>query len=79
MKYQHYDIVGDPTDLHVRTFVNSVRTRKPSPEGAVEGHNSALGAHIANMSYREGGRKVVWGGKQAKVVLGRRHLPDRGE
>jgi predicted dehydrogenase len=67
-KYEHYDIVGDPTDLHVKSFLESVRARKPSPEGAVQGHNSALGAHLANKSYREGSRKVVWDGKKATVV-----------
>ena len=67
-KYEHYDLIGDPTDLHVKNFIESVRTRKPSPEGAVQGHNSALGAHIANLSYREGGRRVAWDGQKAKVV-----------
>jgi predicted dehydrogenase len=67
-KYLHYDIIGDPTDLHVKNFIESVRTRKPSPEGAVQGHNAALGAHLANRSYREGNRKVTWDGKKATVV-----------
>lgn len=67
-KYEHYDVIGDPTDLHMRNFVESVRTRKPSPEGAFQGHNAALGAHIANLSYRQGSRKVTWDGKQAQVV-----------
>ena len=66
--YEHYDLVGDPTDLHVKAFIESVRTRKPSREGAVQGHNSALGAHLANISYRNGSRKVTWDGKQATVA-----------
>lgn len=65
---EHYDILGDPTDLHVRAFVECVRTRKRSKESGVEGHNSALGAHIANISYRNGSRKVQWDGKEAKVI-----------
>ncbi len=65
---EHYDVVGDPTDLHVKAFVESVRSRKPTKETAGEGHNAALGAHLANMSYRNGSRKVTWDGKQAKVV-----------
>ncbi len=67
-KYEHYDMIGDPTDLHAKNFVESVRTRKSSPEGAVQGHNAALGAHLANLSYRQGGRKVAWDGKQVAVV-----------
>jgi predicted dehydrogenase len=62
---EHYDMVGDPTDLHVKAFVECVRARKKSRESGVEGHNAALGAHLANMSYRNGSRKVVWDGKQA--------------
>ncbi len=65
---EHYEVVGDPTDLHVRAFVDCVRSRKPTRETAVEGHNAALGAHIANISYRHGSRKVTWDGKQAQVV-----------
>ena len=66
--YEHYEIVGDPTDLHVKAFVESVRSRKPTREGAVQGHNAALGAHLANLSYRNGSRKVTWDGKEAKLV-----------
>jgi len=65
---EHYNIVGDPTDLHVRAFVECVRTRKKSKESGVEGHNAALGAHLANMSYRNGSRKVLWDGKKATVI-----------
>jgi predicted dehydrogenase len=65
---EHYDLLGDPTDLHVKAFIECVRTRKRSKEGGVEGHNAALGAHIANLSYRNGSRKVLWDGKEAKVV-----------
>jgi predicted dehydrogenase len=62
---EHYDVVGDPTDLHVKAFVECVRARKKSKESGLEGHNAALGAHLANMSYRNGHRKVVWDGKHA--------------
>jgi predicted dehydrogenase len=68
LAYEHYDIIGDPTDLHVKAFIESVRSRKPTKETVVEGHNAAIGAHIANMSYRNGSRKVTWDGKQAKLV-----------
>jgi predicted dehydrogenase len=65
---EHYDVIGDPTDLHVKAFVECVRTRKKSKESGLEGHNAALGAHLANMSYRNGSRKVVWDGKQATLA-----------
>ena len=59
-----YEEVGDMTDLHVQNFVGSVRTRNPTREGAVEGSNAALAGHMANLSYRNGSRKVTWDGKQ---------------
>jgi predicted dehydrogenase len=65
---EHYNVLGDPTDLHVRAFVECVRTHTKSKETAVEGHNAALGAHIANMSYRNGSRKTKWDGQKATVV-----------
>jgi predicted dehydrogenase len=68
LAYEHYDIIGDPTDLHVKAFIECVRTRRRSKESGVEGHNAALGAHIANLSYRHGSRKVTWDGRQAKIV-----------
>ncbi len=67
--YEHYDLIGDePTVLHVKNFIECVRNRKTSRESSVEGHNAALGAHLANLSYRNGSRKVAWDGKQAKLV-----------
>lgn len=65
---EHYNVLGEPTDLHVKAFIECVRTRTKSKESAVEGHNAALGAHIANMSYRSGSRKVKWDGQTATVV-----------
>jgi predicted dehydrogenase len=65
---EHYDVIGDSTDLHVRAFIECVRTRKKSRESGVEGHNAAVGAHLANLSYRNGSRKVLWDGKQPKLV-----------
>jgi predicted dehydrogenase len=65
---EHYNVVGDPTDLHVRAFVQCVRTRTKSKESAVEGHNAALGAHLANQSYRQGSRKISWDGQKAAAV-----------
>jgi predicted dehydrogenase len=65
---EHYSIIGDPTDLHAKAFIECVRTRARSRESGVEGHNAALGAHLANLSYRHGSRKVTWDGKKASVI-----------
>lgn len=65
---EHYSMVGDPTDLHAKAFVECVRARKKTKESGWEGHNAALGAHLANMSYRAGSKKVAWDGKKASVI-----------
>ncbi len=65
---EHYDLIGDPTDLHVKAFVECVRARKKSKESGLEGHNAAVGAHLANLSYRNGSRKVLWDGKKATLA-----------
>jgi predicted dehydrogenase len=44
---------------HSALFIESIRKGQPSRENATEGHAAAGGAHIANLSYREG-RKVRW-------------------
>ena len=65
---EHFEIIGEPTVLHVKAFVECVRSRKKTKETGVEGHNAALGAHLANISYRNGSRKVTWDGKKATVI-----------
>ena len=52
----------------MQAFVECVRSRKKSKESGWEGHNAALGAHLANMSYRAGSKKVAWDGKKATVI-----------
>jgi predicted dehydrogenase len=66
--HEQYGIVGDPDDLHSKNFVDSIRSRKPSIEGAVAAHNAVVGGHLANLSYKHGSCKVTWDGKQARVV-----------
>jgi predicted dehydrogenase len=65
---EQYDVIGDATNLHVRAFVECVRARKKSKESGVEGHNAAVGAHLANLSYRSGSRKVLWDGKKPTLA-----------
>jgi predicted dehydrogenase len=65
---EHYDVIGDATDLHVRAFIECVRARKKSKESGVEGHNAAVGAHLANLSYRSGSRKVLWDGTKPTLA-----------
>jgi hypothetical protein len=46
---------------HVRNFVECVKTRQKPACDIEHGHNAALIAHMANISYRSG-NKVYWDG-----------------
>jgi predicted dehydrogenase len=49
----------DDTRIHLWTFFDAVRTRKPVVEDAVFGHHAALACHMANESYFRG-TQVTW-------------------
>ena len=46
-------------DLHVRNFLDSVKSRNQPAANAEEGHRTATAVHLANISMRVG-RKVHW-------------------
>jgi hypothetical protein len=49
----------DDTRVHLWTFFDAVRTRKPVIEDAVFGHHAALACHMANESYFRS-TQVTW-------------------
>jgi predicted dehydrogenase len=57
----------DRTDLHVRDFIECVRTREEPVAGAEIGHRSSNVAHLGNISYRVG-RKIRWDGEKEEIV-----------
>ncbi|KPK71903.1 MAG: hypothetical protein AMJ84_05355 [Acidithiobacillales bacterium SM23_46] len=63
---QEYGRPGD--DPHQEDFIHSVRSRR-LPNGDIEeGHRSACLVHLANMSYRLGGRDLVFDAKTETIV-----------
>jgi predicted dehydrogenase len=57
----------DTTDLHVKDFIECVRSRK-TPAADVEiGHRSAIVAHLGNIAYRTG-RKILWDADKEQIV-----------
>ena len=69
----------DATDLHVKNFIECVRSRT-SPAAEVEiGHRSTTVAHLGNIAYKTG-RKLTWdavkedfvGEVEASKLLGRK-------
>ncbi|MCI0377456.1 MAG: Gfo/Idh/MocA family oxidoreductase, partial [Gemmataceae bacterium] len=60
-------VAQDTTDLHVRNFIDCVRSRQ-TPVADVEiGHRSTLVAHLGNIAYRTG-RKLRWDAAKEQIV-----------
>lgn len=49
-----------PLQSHLEDFIDCVRSRKQPNANIVEGHNSAVLMHLANMSYRMGSRQLLF-------------------
>src|SRR5262249_30028880 len=68
----------DTTNLHVKDFIECVRSRKRPAADVAIGHRSSLVPHLGNIAYRTG-RKLRWdaenetivGDAQATALLGR--------
>jgi predicted dehydrogenase len=69
----------DTTDLHVKDFIECVRSRKKPVADVAIGHRSSLVPHLGNIAYRTG-HKLRWdaakeeivGDPQAAALLGRK-------
>jgi predicted dehydrogenase len=57
-----------PDVPHKENFVQCIRSRDVPNAPAEEGHRSAVLVHLANMSYRLGGRKLVFDGNTEQIV-----------
>ena len=68
----------DATDLHVKDFIDCVRSRARPAADVEIGHRSAITAHLGNVAYRTR-QKLTWdsakedfvGGPAATKLLGR--------
>jgi len=58
---QEYGRFPDPD--HKQNFIDSIRTRKTPNADVEEGHRSALFVHLANISFRLGGRRLEFDAK----------------
>ena len=57
-----------PDPEHKQNFVDCVRTRKTPNADIEEGHRSVLLSHLANISYRLAGQKLVFDAKTETIV-----------
>ena len=48
-----------PLKAHILNYIDSIRTRKQPNGSIVEGHNSAIHIHLANLSYRAGRKQLL--------------------
>ena len=59
------------TDEHLENFIDCVRSRKKPNADVEEGHYSALLAHLANISYRAGNKKLEFDSKTETITNNR--------
>jgi predicted dehydrogenase len=57
----------DATDLHVKDFIDCVRSRKKPAADVEVGHRSTIAAHLGNIAYRTG-RKIRWDAAREEII-----------
>ena len=57
----------DRTDLHVKDFIECVRSRRKPAADADAGHWASTVAHLGNIAYRTG-RKLRWNSTREQIV-----------
>lgn len=58
----------DCTDLHTRNFIDCIRSRQRPVADAEIGHKSTNVAHLGNISYKVGGRKIRWDPDKEQIL-----------
>jgi predicted dehydrogenase len=54
-------------DLHVRNFLDAIKTRQKPIADVEDGHRTAVACHLANMSYRLG-RSLTWDPQKEQIA-----------
>lgn len=55
-------------DLHVRNFLDCIKTRQRPISDVEDGHQITTACHLANMSLRLGGRSIRWDAEKEIIV-----------
>jgi hypothetical protein len=68
LRMEAKEVAGeDATALHVKNFIECMRSRK-KPNADVEiGHRASLVGHLGNIAYKTG-RKIQWDGAKEEIV-----------
>ncbi len=65
---QRRDVAGaDATNLHVKNFIECVRSRQKPAADVEIGHRSTIVAHLGNIAFRTG-RKIRWDAAKEEIV-----------
>lgn len=55
-------------DLHVRNFLDCIKTRQRPIADVEDGHQVTTACHLANISLRLGGRRIVWDAEKEQIT-----------
>jgi hypothetical protein len=56
------------TEDHFRNLFECIRTRQQPVENVEFGCGTAVACHMANLSYRDGGKRLAWDRQQKRAV-----------
>ncbi len=57
-----------PLKAHILNYVDCIRTRKQPNGSIVEGHNSSVHIHLANLSYRAGNKQLLFSPEHETIL-----------
>jgi len=57
-----------PLKAHILNYIDCIRTRKQPNGNIVEGHNSSVLIHLANLSYRTGNKQLLFSPETESIV-----------
>ncbi len=57
-----------PLKAHIKNFVECIRTREQPNGNILQGHNSGVLMHLANIAYRTGKKQLIFSGENESIV-----------
>jgi predicted dehydrogenase len=57
-----------PLKAHILNYIDCIRTRKQPNGSIVEGHNSSVLIHLANLSYRAGNKQLLFSAEHESIT-----------
>jgi predicted dehydrogenase len=58
----------EPMDLHVRNFLDCTKSRQRPTSDVEHAHRVSIACHLANISYRLGGRTLQWDPEKEEII-----------